>query len=91
MKINPLQSPICAVGCESGDQAGQSAWRRALPIGGSNESRTMTRARGATRVATAVLLLVAITACADGGNDPSKGLVLLLAVAVDIMSKRKKS
>ena len=71
MKISPLQSPICAVGCESGDQAGQSAWRRALPIGGSNESRTMTRARGATRVATAVLLLVAVTACADGGTNPN--------------------
>jgi hypothetical protein len=31
----------------------------------------MTYSRGATRVATAVLLLVAVTACADGGNDPT--------------------
>ncbi|WP_148612617.1 hypothetical protein [Nocardioides rubriscoriae] len=31
----------------------------------------MTHVRGATRVATAVLLLVAVTACADGGNDPT--------------------
>ena len=31
----------------------------------------MTHVRGATRVATAVLLLVAVTACADDGNDPT--------------------
>jgi hypothetical protein len=31
----------------------------------------MTHVRGATRVATAVLLLVAVTACADEGNDPT--------------------
>lgn len=31
----------------------------------------MKTVRGATRVATAVLLLVAVTACADDGNDPS--------------------
>lgn len=30
----------------------------------------MTHVRGATRVATAVLLLVAVTACADDSNDP---------------------
>ena len=31
----------------------------------------MTHVRGATRVATAVLLLVAVTACADDGNEPT--------------------
>lgn len=70
MKFSPTQSPICVVRFKSGDQAGQSAWRRALPPSGSKESR-MTYSRGATRVATAVLLLVAVTSCADDGNHPS--------------------
>lgn len=34
-------------------------------------TRTMTYARGARTLATAVLLLVAVTSCADDGNDPS--------------------
>lgn len=70
LKSSQSRSPKCAVGCESGDQAGQSAWRRALPPQREQVS-DMTYARGATRVATAVLLLVAVTACADDGNDPA--------------------
>ncbi len=71
VKDSQMQSPKCVVGCESGDQAGQSAWRRALPTQREHGISDMTYARGATRVATAVLLLVAVTACADDGNDPS--------------------
>lgn len=71
MRSSQIQSPKCVVGCESGDQAGQSAWRRALPPQREQGISDMTYARGATRVATAVLLLVAVTACADDGNDPA--------------------
>ena len=71
MKSRPVHGPICALGCESGDQAGQSAWRRALPSQRGQGISDMTHVRGATRVATAVLLLVAVTACADDGNDPT--------------------
>jgi hypothetical protein len=41
------------------------------PIARGQGISDMTHVRGATRVATAVLLLVAVTACADDGNDPT--------------------
>ena len=75
MKISPSQSPVCDVRCHYGDLAGPSARRRlrSSPKGlvEAKGISVMTHIRGVIARATAVLLLVAVTSCANDGNDPA--------------------
>lgn len=54
-----------------------SAGRRSLPSRDDSRrkagTRTMTNLRGVTALATAALLLVAVTSCGKSGNDPAPG------------------
>lgn len=74
LKLGPVNSPICALGFEYGDLAGPSARRRLrsspAPLVASKGSRKMTRVRGVQSVATAALLVAALTSCASDGDEP---------------------
>jgi len=70
-----VQSPKRDVRYEYGDLAGPSARRllRPAPAGlaEGNWISVMMRARGVTGVATAALVVVALGACSNDGNDPA--------------------
>jgi len=75
MRDSRLQSPKCDVRYEYGDLAGPSARRRLRSTPGTlaegNWISVMMHARGVTGVATAALVVVALGACSNDGNDPA--------------------
>lgn len=74
MRDSRVQSPKCDVRYEYGDLAGPSARRRMRPapagLAEGNWISVIMRARGVTSVATAALVVVALGACSNDGNDP---------------------